>query len=117
VDDNEDALKSLCTILRLHGHETKEAQSAVDIVARVREFDPDVVILDLAMPEKSGVDAGKEIRASASGSDRPMLIALTGERRSGIPEGFNYFLTKPSDINVLLALIGQSKSLRHSAQK
>ena len=109
VDDDADMVESMATVLRLHGYRAKGAHSATDIVACVRDFDPSVVILDLAMPGKSGLDAAREIRASRPGSNRPMLIALTGERRTGLPEGFNYFLRKPCDVNVLLALVGQAR--------
>jgi CheY-like chemotaxis protein len=111
VDDNADMVASLTALLNLHGHDTRSARNATDIVARLREHDPDAVILDLAMPGKSGLQAADEIRASLPG-DRPMLIALTGERQAGpprLPPGFNYFLTKPCDINVLVALVGQAR--------
>jgi CheY-like chemotaxis protein len=111
VDDHADNVQSLMTLLSLYGHDTQGIGNAIDIVAQVRAFGPNVVIMDLAMPGKSGLQAAKEIRASMPGN-RPMLIALTGERQAGpatLPEGFNYFLTKPADINVLLALVGQAR--------
>lgn len=114
VDDKADTVQSLTALLNLHGHDTTGVSDALDIVTLIRECDPDAVIMDLAMPGKSGLQAAREIRAGIPGN-RPMLIALTGERQAGppsVPEGFNYFIQKPSDISVLLALVGQAPSLR-----
>ena len=113
VDDNADLVSSALALLRLHGYDARGADNAMDIVARVREYDPGAVIMDLAMPGKNGWDAAKELRSEILGS-RPLLIALTAERSSGThkvggPGDFDYFLTKPCDLNVLLALVGQAR--------
>ena len=111
VDDNPETVEVMVQILRLHGHQVKGMPDAKDIVASVRDYDPDAIVMDITMPGKSGWDAAKELRAALPHS--ALLIALTGEKDTGDnviggPEGFDYFLTKPCDINVLTALVGQS---------
>jgi CheY-like chemotaxis protein len=112
VDDNADMVNVITALLALHGYECKAAPNAIDIVACIRDFDPHAVIMDIAMPGKSGWDAAKEVRANIPGP-RPLLVAVTGERTMGPhklgPHGFDYFLSKPCDVNVLLALVGQAK--------
>ncbi len=106
-------VSSALALLRLHGYEARGADNARDLVACVREFDPGAVVMDLGMPGKNGWVAAKELRTEIRGS-RPLLIALTaeqssGEHRIGGPGDFDFFLTKPCDLNVLLALVGQAK--------
>ena len=113
VDDNADMVSSALSLLRLHGYDARGADNAMDIVACVREYDPGAVIMDLAMPGKNGWDAARELRGEIHGR-RPLLIALTAERSTGAhkvgsPGDFDYFLTKPCDLNVLLALVGQAR--------
>ena len=112
VDDNPETVEVTLQLLRLHGHKVKGISSAENIVACVHEYDPDALVMDIAMPGKNGWEAAREVRAAIPGS-RPLLIAMTGERDTGQnviggPEGFDYFLTKPCDVNVLMALVGQS---------
>ena len=83
---------------------------ADDILEQVRDFDPHMVILDLAMPGKSGWEAAKELRACLPGK-RLVLVALTGEHTRGADRdssrmsGFDFHLMKPCDPNVLLTLL------------
>lgn len=114
VDDNRDMVATMTGLLRLQGYETKGCYDAMDIVACIREFDPEVVILDLAMPGKTGLDAAREIRASIPGK-RPVLIALTAEpdtdenRKAARALGFDYYIAKAGDPEILTRLL---KSLR-----
>jgi DNA-binding response OmpR family regulator len=110
VDDNENQVDTLTAFLRMDGHVVRGENDAVRILAVVRDFNPDVVILDLAMPGKSGWQAAAEIREYFRGK-RPRLIALSAEYTK--PEhqvkaemtGFDYYIVKPCDPNVLKALI------------
>jgi len=109
VDDNKSQVATLRMFLGQRGYETQGHHDALTILARVREFDPDVVVLDLAMPGKSGFEAAREIRAAIPGK-RPALIALTVEEKKP-PEfmhwanPFDHYLIKPVDPTVLVALI------------
>jgi DNA-binding response OmpR family regulator len=117
VDDNRDMVVTTMALLRTEAHDTKGLYSAVNIVKEIREYDPDVVILDIAMPGKSGWEAAREIRTAFPGK-RPVLIALTGEYTKAPDKllsemiGFNYYLMKPCDPNVVLALL---KTVRSTA--
>jgi DNA-binding response OmpR family regulator len=110
VDDNQKMVAALLALLENHGYNTKGLYSARTIVSDVRDFDPDVVIMDIAMPDKSGWDAAKEVRQHKPGK-RPMLIAMTGEypkdgaRRLAEMSGYDHFFIKPFDTKVLLQAI------------
>jgi DNA-binding response OmpR family regulator len=110
VDDNKDMVDCLVALLATAGHDPKGIYSASTIVADVRDFDPDVIIMDIAMPGRSGWDAAREVRQHKAGN-RPMLIAVSGVYTKGAvtilseASGFDYYLIKPCDPKVLLKLV------------
>jgi CheY-like chemotaxis protein len=110
VDDDRDFVLTLGTLLRQDGHIVEEVYGAQDAMRTGRDFDPDVVLVDIALPDGSGYAVAEHIRRHAR-SRRPMLIALTGiykrpphDRLSQIV-GCDHFLTKPFQIDELLQLI------------
>ncbi len=110
VDDERDTVLTLMALLRDEGHVVEGVYRAQDVMPLVRDFDPDVVLLDVALPDSSGYAIAEHIRRRC-GSKRPMLIALTGvymrpphSQLSRIV-GCDHFLTKPFEIGHLLGLI------------
>jgi len=110
VDDEHDTVMTLMTLLRHEGHEVWGLYQARDVIHGVRDFDPDVVLLDIALPDGSGYAIAEQIRRR-HGPKRPMVIALTGVyKRAPHDElsrivGCDHFLTKPFEIDQLLKLI------------
>jgi len=80
------------------------------VLDAIHGFDPDVVVLDIAMPELSGWEVARQIRARPRG-DRRTLIGVSGEYKNGVDRilseivGFDHYLLKPCSPNALLALI------------
>ena len=113
VDDNADMVATTVAMLRLRGHDSRGLRNALTLLDTIREFDPDVVILDLAMPGKDGLAAAREIRASIPGK-RPTLIACTGEhvnegyKAKAKEHGFNFYVAKPCDPAYLVELVEQT---------
>ena len=110
VDDDRDMVLSLTALLRTEGYEARGLYDASDILQQVEAYGPDVVILDIAMPGKTGWEAAKEIRKVLS-SRRPVVIGISGEHTRGLDRtqsqliGFDFYLMKPCDPNVLLTLL------------
>ena len=110
VDDERDTVLTLMELLRDEGHETRGLYKGTDVMAAMAAFDPDVVLLDIAMPERSGWEVAREIRQSC-GLTRPLLIAISGVYKQaadqilGTLAGFNHYLAKPYDPSVLLKLL------------
>jgi DNA-binding response OmpR family regulator len=116
VDDSKDTIDSLLALFETEGYNAKGIYSASTIITDVRDFDPDVVIMDIAMPGKSGWDAARELHQYRTGK-RPMLVALSGQyaktrdRLVAQLSGFDYYLIKPCDPKVLLKLVASCRSV------
>ena len=114
VDDNQDSAESLATLLTLKGNDTHMAsngQEAVEAAARLR---PDVILLDIGMPNMNGYEACRRIRELPGGDD-VVIIALTGwgqdeDRRRSSEAGFNEHLVKPLDPAILVKLLAGAPS-------
>jgi PAS domain S-box-containing protein len=109
VDDSRDSADSLAALVGLWGHEARVAYSgpaALDVAA---EFRPEIVLLDVGLPELSGLEVARRLRAGAD--LRPLtLIAITGygraeDRRLSTAAGFDHHLVKPVDPAVLRGLL------------
>jgi two-component system CheB/CheR fusion protein len=77
VDDNVDSVNSLALLLQLDGHETETAYAGEEALERARSFKPDVVLLDLGLPEMDGYEGARRLR-TLSALENVRLIALTG---------------------------------------
>ena len=111
ADDDEDTLLTLTTLLRDEGYEARGVQCGADVLQAVFNFAPDVVLLDIGMPQMSGYEVARTLR-ERYGSARPALIAVTGrsgsvDRPQARAAGFEYHVAKPYDPRELLSLIGR----------
>ncbi|MEO8137097.1 MAG: response regulator [Betaproteobacteria bacterium] len=109
VDDNRDAAESLALMLRLVGNEVETVFNGTGAVSAMREFEPDIVLMDLGMPELDGYQAARAIRMNPRG-DEVVLIAITGwgsetDRKKSQDAGFDQHLVKPVVPTDLLALL------------
>ena len=115
VDDDPDLVKSLVLLLETEGYETRGLQSAQSILTDVLEFDPDVIIMDIKMPERSGWEAASALRQRVTNL-RLLLIAVSGVYTRGVDKllcemsGFDHVLMKPLDPAALLQLIARHSS-------
>ena len=101
ADDNQDGAESLGMLLNLSGHEVFLAHSGKDALDVAKAQRPDVVVLDIGMPDMSGYEVAQQIRLEPWG-DHITLIALTGwgqenDRRRAQAAGFDHHCTKPVD--------------------
>ncbi|HEX6203468.1 MAG TPA: ATP-binding protein [Thermoanaerobaculia bacterium] len=97
VDDNPDAADSLALLLELRGHQAEAVHGARQALDRVREAAPEVVLLDIGMPEIDGYEVARRLRAAGC---KAVLVAVTGYGRSDDVEraraaGFDAHVTKP----------------------
>jgi signal transduction histidine kinase/CheY-like chemotaxis protein len=114
VDDNVDAADSLALLLGLEGHETQCAYSAAGALQSVATFTPQVVLLDIGLPDMDGYEVARRIRALPGGA-AITLLALTGysqaeDRERALASGFQAHLVKPVDLEVLGRILAAQPS-------
>jgi two-component system KDP operon response regulator KdpE len=104
VDDEPQILRALTTTLRGAGYEVERAETAESALAAAAARPPDGMILDLVLPDGSGVDVCRELR---SWSTVPILIlSAVGEERekvAALDAGADDYVTKPFGMDELLA--------------
>ncbi|MGQ0622722.1 MAG: hybrid sensor histidine kinase/response regulator [Panacagrimonas sp.] len=109
ADDNPDSAESLAALLDIWGHEVMIARDGVEALECAAAFKPDVMVLDLGMPRRDGLDTAREVRAQPWGGE-VTLIALSGwgqpaDRERTRAAGFDHHLVKPVDGTRLEKLI------------
>ena len=110
ADDEPDSVAMLKLILNDEGHDVIGLNRGREVLAAVQQYDPDAVVLDIAMPDLSGYEIAKQIR-KRYGEIRPLLIAITGrykqasDRMLGEIVGFDHYVLKPYEPSELLALL------------
>jgi PAS domain S-box-containing protein len=109
VDDYVDAAESLKMLLQAEGHEVVTADCGMMAIEQAQVFHPQVVLLDIGLPDLDGYEVAKQLRMLPETRDA-ILIALTGygqpeDRERSKSAGFNYHLLKPLDFNKLSALL------------
>lgn len=110
VDDNEDAAESIALLLSMGGYEVRVELNGSAALAAFPEFQPDVVLLDIGLPEIDGYEVARRLRVEQNRRDL-LLIALTGygreeDARRSQEAGFDHHLVKPVDFPRLEALVG-----------
>jgi PAS domain S-box-containing protein len=118
VDDNKDAADTLALLLQFDGHETRAVYTARDAIEEAQSIRPDVMLLDIGLPEMNGYEVAKVLRALPALAGM-RLIALTGygqaiDRERAQLAGFDEHLTKPVNSQTLQqALAGNAASGAH----
>ena len=112
VDDNGDAAALLAVLLQLEGHEVQTSASADEALERGEQFRPEVVLMDLEMPDVDGFEASRRIRARPWGHS-VLIAALSGwgdeaNRRLAREAGVDLHFIKPVDTALLLAIVTRS---------
>jgi CheY-like chemotaxis protein len=109
VDDEPVTRNMLRMILSYAGHTIYEAEDGLDALEKIEQYFPDLVILDLMMPNMDGIDVCKHVRQNEAFQDLPiiMLSARThpGDIEAGLAAGATIYLTKPISRKKLLVQV------------
>lgn len=105
VDDNQASAQTLGWMLEMMGHEYKLALNGVEALKAAPEYVPDLVLLDLGLPDINGYDVCRKLRAMPELSN-VRIVAQTGwgeDKCGGKTQdaGFDRHLVKPIEIEVL----------------
>ena len=105
VEDEDNIAIALDFLLGREGYEHERMSSGGGAVARIREMRPDLVLLDIMLPEVSGYEICQQVREDPDLSDtRILMMTARGsavERRKGLAMGADGFISKPFDLKEL----------------
>lgn len=109
ADDNEDSATAMAMIFKLMGNEVRMATDGLEAIQIAEAFRPELILMDIGMPEMNGYDACRQIRKQPWG-DSIVIAALTGwsreeDQRHAQDAGFNHHLIKPIDPDCLEKLL------------
>ena len=110
VDDNMDTAESMALLVVGLGHEVKFAVSGRVALQVARAFRPNVVFLDLGLPDVDGCELASQLRVETE-SPRMRIIAVTGsgrldDRERALRSGCDDYVMKPLDAKFLTSLLG-----------
>lgn len=105
VDDCPDSAESLRILGMLWGHQVRTASNGKTALEMAADFEPHVVLLDIAMPGMNGYEVARQLR-QMPGTQKVFILAVTGygrtqDRDQAFESGFDLHLTKPLDPRVL----------------
>jgi PAS domain S-box-containing protein len=116
VDDNVDAAEALRMTLELSGHIAKTVHEGIAALAAFDEFSPDLVLLDIGLPDIDGYEVARRLRARC-GASCPMLVALSGwgrdeDKLRASDAGIDAHLTKPVSPDSLNRIVADNAAQR-----
>jgi adenylate cyclase len=123
VDDNETNRDILVTRLEAHGYQTLQAADGEEALRGVAQHRPDLVLLDVMMPNLDGVEACRRLKSDRTVAFTPVILvtakAATQDIVAGLDAGADEYLTKPVDQAALVARVRSAlriKSLHEQVQ-
>jgi PAS domain S-box-containing protein len=110
ADDNHDAATSLQLLIQSMDHDACTAYDGRSALALVRTFKPEVLLLDIGMPQMSGYEVARELQHL--GGKKPVIIAVTGwgqtaDRQRSREAGFDHHLVKPVSEETLRSVLAE----------
>jgi two-component system cell cycle response regulator DivK len=111
VEDNEKNMKLFRDVLDASGFATLEATSGGEAVERATQEMPDLVLMDIQMPDIDGVEALERLRADDRTASIPILAltaqAMQGDRERFLAAGFDGYISKPVNVRELIGTVRQ----------
>jgi CheY-like chemotaxis protein len=107
VDDHLDGVRSLVQMLRARGHTVTFAINGFAALAEAREFKPKVVIVDMRLPDMTGLDVARQLKSEPD-LQGVRFIALSGSpeyQKKAADNGLAEFVLKPAPLDVWIALL------------
>lgn len=99
ADDDADILLLVRAVLERSGHEVVAASDGAEALASVRARKPDLVVLDIAMPEVDGLEVLRRLRADPTTSELPVVLLSARAQEADVERGFaigaSAYLKKP----------------------
>ena len=109
VEDNELNMKLFSDLLDAHGFETEQTREGLKAIKIAKEFKPDLILMDIQLPEVSGLEVTKWIKDDKSLSEIPIIavtaFAMKGDEKRIKDGGCCAYISKPINVSSFLATI------------
>jgi two-component system, cell cycle response regulator len=109
VDDNQDNIEIIATRLRFRGYEILEASDGAQALSQVRDHAPDLILLDVMLPDIDGYEISRRIKGSSDLPFIPIILVTardsTQDKVQGLDAGADDYLTKPINFPELEARV------------
>ena len=109
VEDNERNMKLFRDVLLATGHRALEASTGGQAVELATEHTPDLVLMDIQLPDIGGIEALRRLRADDRTASVPVVAltaqAMEGDRERFLAAGFDGYLSKPVNVADLIATV------------
>ena len=111
IEDDDALIKLLRTTLELADYEVHTVRCGTTALLCAADIHPDLVILDLGLPDMNGYDVCRKLHQSSSGGAVPPILVLSGlsepeDQRRGFECGADAYLMKPADLGELRKTVG-----------
>jgi CheY-like chemotaxis protein len=116
IKDHQDGAIAEAALLRLFGHTVQIAHAGMEDIEAARADKPDVVLLDIGLPNMNGYDVARQLVKERT-NGRPLVIAVTGcdeaERQRSAEVGIDLHLLKPVEHNELISKLREFQKSIH----
>lgn len=111
AEDNEANISTMMDYLQVQGYQVSLARNGVEAVKIAKQQKPDLILMDIQMPEMDGLEATQRIRSDANLATIPIIaltaLAMPGDRERCIAAGAVEYLTKPVGLKKLISIISE----------
>jgi two-component system, cell cycle response regulator DivK len=120
VEDNELNMKLLNDVLEAHGYEVMSTAHGMVAVAWARQYRPDLILMDLQLPDLSGLEATRRLKSDDETREIPVIavtaFAMAGDEKKALDHGCDAYVSKPivlrDFLNLIAEFIGSSEGSR-----
>ncbi|OZH55153.1 hypothetical protein AFK68_06400 [Hydrocoleum sp. CS-953] len=109
AEDNEANITTVSSYLKAKGYRIILAKNGDEAIAQAESQNPDLILMDISMPNKNGLEAMEEIRQTPHLVNVPIIaltaLAMTGDRERCLAAGANDYLSKPVKLKQLTSMI------------
>ena len=109
VEDNELNLKLLNDILEAHGYDVLATGEGAVALAWARQYRPSLILLDLQLPDISGLEVTRQLKADTDTASIPIIavtaFAMAGDEKKALEQGCDAYVAKPIDLRKVLDLV------------
>ena len=111
VEDNELNMKLFSDLLDAHGYEVRQTREGLKAISIAKEFEPDLILMDIQLPEVSGLEVTKWLKDDKGLSDIPVVavtaFAMKGDEEKIRQGGCEAYIAKPISVGHFLETVKQ----------